>query len=196
MEYKEYKEIIISTGEAIRMGMQHSLDGFEFKKSLNIELTKDDTLTSDDVLAVMHTFNSYYELDIIHMLKHKNTTSEIVEYLVNSSNGLNSGDLKKYFLASIMKYDHLLTKNLVDITFNYGARNTDIAVLESAKAIELLDDNTLNLLMYTLKDLVDDPETVKRIKLCKHLEDYFLMLFNTDGVTAYLPEAAVDVFLF
>jgi len=196
MDYKTFKHIIITAGDAKRADLSYKIDRREiFNSKLNKQLSLDPNLTDDDIISIMVIANSFLVYNLFDNVM-KNTTMgyDVVEYWIKHKAELNGDNIRLSFYKGILRYHKkLITKEFVKTAFHIYSLSLKIDILTSPIACDFLDEETI---ISELQFNKDDPHFVKGVRGFDHLIDVYLKVYNDYDNDIYLADDVKALFIF
>jgi len=195
MDYKTFKHIIITAGDAKRADLSFMLDRTIFNSKLNKQLSLDPNLTDDNIISIMVLANSYLVYNLFdNIMKNTIMGYEVLEFWIKHRNELNGDHIRLSFYKGILRYHKkLITKEFVELAFQVYSISLKVDILTNPIACGFLDEETI---AFELQFNRDDPYFVKGVRGFEHLNDAYLKVYNDYDNTIYLADEVKALFVF
>lgn len=199
--YDDYKYALISTGDAILMDLSYNWDKSLFDYNMYLELINDNTLTGDQIHAIMVLANKYLETSLfLRFMTHKNFDRINIKYLMDTLN--HSPVMTEQFYKNIIKYDLWNNSDELARALMQQYYSIDVEYLKNERAIkespEIIDN-----LMYRYEydsDAQRKFDVVQKIKTISTENENVLQLvlkyYEETGSPTFLHENTQQLFLF
>lgn len=199
IRYDDYKQALIAAGELYRMDKSYNWKKELFDKDFDKKLIADDTLTSDNIVSIFGIANSFLKSNLVlGMVNNNNFNSEVLSTIFKKI-PLNGELIRLQVLQSVLnkKPEIIDDSNINPFWNNRYSPSITVKILENHNLLKILEKNIgFDNILGHLNSILDDEYVQKKLNGLKHLNPYFLALFDQYGKDVFLNKDVKELFLF